>query len=64
MLVSDSPFRECLLFDEMCAHLLSLGFRCIDLVRLLDRPLDDSFWQTDLVFVKYTCKGFDTARFS
>ena len=43
---------ECLLYFEMCDYLKGFGFRCIDLVDLLHRPYDDSFWQMDLVFVK------------
>jgi FkbM family methyltransferase len=43
---------ECLLFHEICAYLGGLGFRCVDLVDPLWRPLDGAFWQMDLVFVK------------
>lgn len=43
---------EALTFDEMCGHMRGLGFRCIDLVCPLHRPLDDAFWQADLVFVR------------
>jgi FkbM family methyltransferase len=43
---------ECLLFHEMCNYLGELGFRCIDLADPLWRPLDQSFWQMDLVFVR------------
>ena len=41
-----------LLFFEMCSHLYNLGFRCIDLVDPMYRQYDNSFWQTDLVFIK------------
>lgn len=43
---------EALTFDDMCAHMRGLGFRCIDLVCPLHRPHDDAFWQADLVFVR------------
>ena len=43
---------ECLLFYEMCGYLGELGFRCIDLVSVMNRPCDDSLWQMDIVFVK------------
>ena len=44
--------EECLLFDEMCLHLKSQGFRCIDLVEPLHRPHDHTFWQMDIIFVR------------
>jgi FkbM family methyltransferase len=43
---------EAMTFDAMCAHMRTLGFRCIDLVCPLHRPYDDAFWQADLVFVR------------
>jgi FkbM family methyltransferase len=49
---------ECLTFDEMCRHLASLGFRCIDLVDPMHRPHDGAFWQMDLVFVRQTRPEF------
>lgn len=55
---------ESLLFDEMCRHLRALGFRCIDLVCPLHRPLDDAFWQMDLVFARETRPEFRIARYS
>ncbi len=55
---------ECLLFHEMCGYLEKLGFRCIDLVETLHRPLDDSFWQADLVFVRQDRPEFGDLRYS
>jgi FkbM family methyltransferase len=43
---------ECLLFDEMCSHMETLGFRCIDMVDVARRPHDGALWQMDLVFVR------------
>ena len=43
---------ECLLFDEMCAYLRVLGFRCVDLADPMFRPHDNTLWQMDLVFVR------------
>jgi len=55
---------ECLRFDEMCGYLHGLGFRCIDLVCPLHRPLDGSLWQMDLVFVRETRPEFSVAKYS
>jgi FkbM family methyltransferase len=49
---------ECLLFFEMCNYLKGLGFRCIDVVDLMHRPYDESFWQMDIVFIKDTRPEF------
>jgi len=55
---------ECLLFYEMCSHMENLGFRCLDLVAPLHRPLDNAFWQMDLVFVRTTRPEFSIPRYS
>lgn len=39
-------------FAQMCQHLDTLGFRCIDAVDPVWRAYDDSFWQMDLIFVR------------
>lgn len=39
-------------FAQMCQHLDTLGFRCIDVVDPVWRAYDDSFWQMDLIFVR------------
>jgi len=54
---------ECLLFYQMCDHLQSLGFRCIDLVDPLHREHDGSFWQADLVFVRANRPEFSYTRY-
>jgi FkbM family methyltransferase len=41
---------ETLLFHEMCHLLEQFGFRCIDLVDPMYRPVDGVLWQADLVF--------------
>ncbi len=51
---------ECLLFDEMVAHLRGLGFRCVDLADPMFRPHDDTLWQMDLVFVRTDWPGLDS----
>jgi FkbM family methyltransferase len=43
---------ECLLFFEMCDYLDGLGFRCIDVIDLMHRPYDQSFWQMDMMFIR------------
>jgi FkbM family methyltransferase len=43
---------ECLVFWDMCAYLLRLGFRCIDMADPMHRPYDGSLWQMDFVFIK------------
>ena len=39
-------------FHEMCAHLETLGFRCIDLCDPLYRPRDGALWQMHLFFTR------------
>ena len=41
---------HCLCFPAMCAHLETLGFRCLDLVDPMLRSRDQALWQMDLVF--------------
>jgi FkbM family methyltransferase len=41
-----------LTFSQMCSHLDTFGFRCIDAVDLEWRPFDDTLWQMDLVFIR------------
>lgn len=50
---------EALLFWELCAYLSDRGFRPIDLVDVLHRTHDNSFWQMDLAFIRSTWQGFD-----
>lgn len=53
----------CLLFDEMCRHMKTLGFRCIDMVDPMYRPYDHTFWQMDLVFVRSDRFEFDYVKY-
>ncbi len=39
-----------LLFHEICTYMLSLGFRCGDVVDPLFRVHDQAFWQMDIFF--------------
>jgi FkbM family methyltransferase len=41
-----------LLFHEMCRHMETCGFRCIDLCAPMFRPRDGVLWQMDLVFAR------------
>lgn len=51
---------ECLLFHEMCGHLVGLGFRPIDLADVLYRPGDGVLWQMDLVFARADRPEFES----
>ena len=53
----------CLLFHEMCALLEKKGFRCIDLVDPIRRPLDNCLWQMDLVFARNSRSEFSQPRY-
>ena len=44
--------KDALLFNEMCAFLDGLGFRCIDMIDPGWRTYDDTFWQMDLIFIR------------
>jgi FkbM family methyltransferase len=50
--------KNALLFHEMCFKLNELGFRCYDISNPVLRPLDNSFWQIDLLFCKSSNKIF------
>ncbi|MGH7968752.1 MAG: FkbM family methyltransferase, partial [Limisphaerales bacterium] len=39
-------------FYEFCRWMAGQGFRCIDMFDPLYRPLDQAFWQMDLVFLR------------
>ena len=47
-----------LLFYEMCALLDSKGFRCLQVVDLLRRPIDNALWQMDVVFARKDHQAF------
>jgi len=44
--------QDCLLFPDMCAHMKSLGFRCVDMADVMHRERDGALWQMDLVFIR------------
>ncbi len=54
---------EALLFWELCAYLDQKGLRCVDLVDVLHREYDNSFWQMDLVFIRSSWAGFDHIKY-
>ncbi|HEY2460735.1 MAG TPA: FkbM family methyltransferase [Candidatus Acidoferrum sp.] len=52
--------RGALRFHELCAYLEPRGFRCADIFDLMVRPLDQSFWQMDMVFLPSQHKIFQS----
>lgn len=44
--------RKNLTFDEMCIHMRTLGFRCVDYCEPLYRPGDLALWQIHLIFIR------------
>jgi FkbM family methyltransferase len=55
---------EALRFDALCRYLDERGFRTVDLVDPLWRPLDGSLWQFDLVFVRSDAPEFESAAYA
>lgn len=47
-----------LTFDEMCQHMRTLGFRCVDLCEPLYRPGDLALWQVHLIFIRDDHRAF------
>lgn len=43
---------EGMLFWELCARLDESGFRVVDIVDVMHRQHDDTFWQCDLFFIR------------
>jgi FkbM family methyltransferase len=54
----------CLRFYELCAYLQARGFRCADMFDLMNRPLDNAFWQMDMVFLPSKHRIFESDSFS
>lgn len=52
-----------LLFWEMCAHMDTLGFGLVDVVDLMYREWDLSFWQCDAFFVPKSHESFKTSTY-
>jgi FkbM family methyltransferase len=50
-------------FWDLCKHLVTLGFRPIDLFDILYRPLDRALWQFDLTFARSDLPLFRDARY-
>lgn len=51
-------------FYEMCSHMETLGFRCIDVIEPMHRSRDDAFWQFDLLFIRADRSEFQTLTFA
>ena len=50
----------CVRFCELCSFLEEKGFRCIDIVDLMNRKYTDmAFWQMDMVFVRGNRSEFE-----
>lgn len=54
---------QCLLFYEMCAKLELSGFRPVDLIEPIRRPLDNCLWQMDIVFAQNNRQEFGQIRY-
>jgi hypothetical protein len=50
----------CLRFYELCPYLEARGFRCVDVFDVSVRPLDNAFWQMDMVFLPSTHPVFSS----
>lgn len=46
------------LFPDICKYLDDKGFRLVNLIDVINRPIDRTFWQADAFFVKKTHKVF------
>jgi hypothetical protein len=51
-------------FYEFCRWMAGQGFRCIDMFDPLYRPLDQAFWQMDLVFLPSTRAEFQKLAYA
>lgn len=54
---------ESIRFWEMCAHMESIGFGCVDSCEPLRRPLDGMLWQMDLVFAPLGSAAFSSQAY-
>src|ERR1700737_2700162 len=50
-------------FYELCQFLEPRGFRCVDMFDLITRPLDNAFWQMDMVFLPSTHPVFHSNQY-
>ncbi|MCH8474643.1 MAG: FkbM family methyltransferase [Opitutales bacterium] len=55
---------QSLLFYEICQYLRERGFRLADLVDIMRRPSDGSFWQADMFFLRAEHPIFANNRYS
>ncbi len=51
-------------FPQMCVHLEELGFRLWDIVDIMRRPSDQSFWQADAIFLRSEHHVFNNNSYS
>lgn len=56
--------KNAVLFHEMCQVMNDLGFRCFDISNPVLRPLDNTFWQIDILFCKKDNLLFDNNCYS
>ncbi|MGH3025194.1 MAG: FkbM family methyltransferase [Gaiellaceae bacterium] len=52
------------LFWELCARMVELGFRPVDLRGVLHRPHDETLWQMDLFFIRASWDGFESLSYT
>jgi FkbM family methyltransferase len=50
-------------FYEMCTYMETRGFRPVDMIDPLHRPLDDALWQFDLMFIRADRDEFKNGLF-
>lgn len=53
-----------LLFWEMCCYMDNLGFRLYNIVDVMNRQKDGSFWQCDAFFIRKENKVFSTSGYN
>jgi FkbM family methyltransferase len=54
---------ESIRFWEMCAHMESIGFGCVDSCEQSRRPRDGVLWQMDLVFAPLGSEAFSSRAY-
>jgi FkbM family methyltransferase len=52
-----------LLFNEMCDLMDKKGFRLFDIVDIMRRPKDKTFWQCDAFFIRKTHSNFNNNNY-
>nr|WP_294790348.1 FkbM family methyltransferase [uncultured Mucilaginibacter sp.] len=56
--------KDTLLFWEICQYMESKGFRLVDVVDIVHRPLDQTFWQCDAFFCPVNSPGMDIVTYN